>query len=287
MEIQSDLISPQAPLPLQQHENYVRVLSRCGVDAQVEQWNDVAQAAVIKRKFGPIGPVRFASRGPVWGRMMAQDAQADTLRHTGLHIINADGMGHHALLSAGYRRIITPQHVAELQVLADPHRQLELCHQKWRNRLHHATETKLRLEHRPFDLVKDDWLFHADLAQQRRKKFRALPHSLIVGYAQTFPQQTQIMLARLGKSIIAAMLFLLHGPVATYQIGWTNADGRAHCAHHLMLLTAAGHLADQGIRRMDLGNVDTETSPGLARFKIGSGAAVRALGGTWMKMPLL
>jgi len=218
---------------------------------------------------------------------MAQDAQADTLRRTGLHVINADGMGHHALFSAGYRRIITPQHVAELQVLADPNRQLELCHQKWRNRLHHATETKLRLEHRPFDLAKDDWLFHADRAQQQTKKFRALPHELVLGYAQIYPQHTQIMLARLGKSIVAAMLFLLHGPVATYQIGWTNPDGRANCAHHLMLLTAAGHLADQSIKRMDLGNVDTETSPGLARFKIGSGATVRALGGTWMKMPLL
>ena len=287
MNFEPTLIAPHAPLPLQQHENYVRVLAQAGVDARLEQWNDVAQAAVIKRKFPPLGTVRFASRGPVWGRMMAQDAQADTLRRTGLHIINADGMGHAALMRAGYRRIITSQHVAELQVLADPHRQLALCHQKWRNRLNFASEAKLRLEHRPFDLVKDDWLFHADRAQQKAKKFRALPHDLIAGYAKIYPQQTQIMLGRKGKRIVAAMLFLLHGPVATYQIGWTNNEGRAASAHHLMLLTAAGHLADQGIRRMDLGNVDTESSPGLARFKIGSGATVRALGGTWMKMPFL
>ena len=287
MNMHTALIAPHAPLPLQQHENYVQVLNDFGITASVEHWNNVAQAVVIKRKFGPLGPVRFASRGPVWGRMLAQEDQADTLRRTKLHIINADGMGHAALMNAGFRRIVTPQHVAELQVLADPQRQLAHCHQKWRNRLHHATTTKLRLEHRPFDLAKDDWLFYADHAQQQTKRFRALPHDLVAGYAKSFPAQTQIMLGRIGKNIVAAMLFLLHAPVATYQIGWTNEEGRAACAHHMMLMTAAGHLAEQGVRRLDLGNVDTETSPGLARFKIGSGATVRALGGTWMRLPLL
>jgi len=281
------LIAPHAPLPLQQHQNYAAALRCAGVAAAVECWNGVAQAVVIKRKFGPLGPVRFASRGPIWGRVLASEAQSETLRGCGLHIINADGMGHHALIEAGYRRIVTAQHIAELQLFADAPRQLERCHQKWRNRYHHATGAGLRLEHRPFDLVKDDWLFHADAAQQRTKKFKALPHGLVKTYAGCFPAQTQIMIARKGKDIIAAMLFLLHGAVATYQIGWTNADGRSVSAHHMMLMTAAGHLADQGIRRLDLGNVDTEAAPGLARFKIGSGATVRALGGTWMKIPLL
>lgn len=287
MEIHPPLIAPHAPLPLQQHANYAQVLQQVGVAAGVEQFNNVAQAVVIQRKFGPFGPVRFASRGPIWGRTLASAVQSDTLRRCGLHIINADGMSHVTLKEAGFRRIVTPQHVAELQVLADPNRQLALCHQKWRNRCNFAGSQNLRLEHRPFDLVKDDWLFHADLAQQKVKKFRALPHDLVKGYAQNFPKQTQIMLARQRKDIVAAMLFMIHGAVATYQIGWTNQAGRAASAHHLMLMTTAGHFADQGVRRMDLGNVDTEAAPGLARFKIGSGAVVRALGGTWMKMPLL
>ena len=287
MNIDSTLIAPHAPLPLQQHENYVKVLHDAGVDVRLEHWNDAAQAVVIKRKFGLIGPVRFASRGPVWGRVMTGAAQADLLRGARLHIINADGLGHGALHAAGYRQIITPQYIAELQILADPHRQKALCHQKWRNRLHQATSTKLRLEHRPFDLDKDKWVFHADHAQQQTKKFRALPHDLVVRYARAFPQQTQIMLGRVGKDIVSAMLFLLHGAVATYQIGWTNEGGRAVSAHHLMLMTAAQHLAEQGVRRLDMGNVDTDTAPGLARFKIGSGATVRALGGTWLKLPLL
>jgi hypothetical protein len=36
---------------------------------------------------------------------------------------------------------------------------------------------------------------------------------------------------------------------------------------------------------LDLGTVDTENAPGLARFKIGSGAQIRSLGGTWLRIP--
>jgi hypothetical protein len=46
-------------------------------------------------------------------------------------------------------------------------------------------------------------------------------------------------------------------------------------------------LARRGITRLDLGTLDTEAAPGLARFKLGSGAAARALGGTWLWWPPL
>ena len=40
-------------------------------------------------------------------------------------------------------------------------------------------------------------------------------------------------------------------------------------------------LARRGVTRVDLGQVDTDTQPGLARFKLGAGADCRSLGGTW------
>ncbi|GIT85375.1 hypothetical protein ROBYS_03910 [Roseobacter sp. OBYS 0001] len=81
------------------------------------------------------------------------------------------------------------------------------------------------------------------------------------------------------------MLFLEHGPVATYHLGWTSSAGRGANAHYALLMHAADYFAERSITRLDIGTVDTENTPGLARFKIGSGAQVRALGGTWIRMP--
>jgi lipid II:glycine glycyltransferase (peptidoglycan interpeptide bridge formation enzyme) len=84
---------------------------------------------------------------------------------------------------------------------------------------------------------------------------------------------------------LAAMLFLRHDPVVTYHLGWTGIQGRKWGLHHRLLMAAANHFAHAGLSRMDLGTVDTEQSAGLARFKIGSGALVRPLGGTWLRLP--
>ena len=94
--------------------------------------------------------------------------------------------------------------------------------------------------------------------------------------------QARIFEARHQGATVAALLFLCHGAVATYHIGWSGPEGRARAAHHLLLWRAMIDLAARGITRLDLGMVDTVTAPGLARFKLGSGARCRALGGTWL-----
>jgi lipid II:glycine glycyltransferase (peptidoglycan interpeptide bridge formation enzyme) len=78
------------------------------------------------------------------------------------------------------------------------------------------------------------------------------------------------------------MLFLRHGTTATYHIGWTSRDGRAASAHNLILWDACARLAARGVRQLDLGIIDTETAPGLARFKLGTGAQPVRTGGTWL-----
>jgi lipid II:glycine glycyltransferase (peptidoglycan interpeptide bridge formation enzyme) len=88
-----------------------------------------------------------------------------------------------------------------------------------------------------------------------------------------------------GLERIASMLFLVHGRVATYQIGWSGEEGRRLSAHQLCLWEAMRALREAGVRRLDLGTVDTDAAPGLARFKIGAGARVRALGPTCLVLP--
>ncbi|MEY8843073.1 GNAT family N-acetyltransferase, partial [Cribrihabitans sp. XS_ASV171] len=82
-------------------------------------------------------------------------------------------------------------------------------------------------------------------------------------------------------------LILIHGQSATYHVAHTTQQGRATSAHNLLLWEAATWLAARGLTRLDLGPVETEHSPGLARFKLGTGARARALGGTWLLWPPL
>ena len=82
------------------------------------------------------------------------------------------------------------------------------------------------------------------------------------------------------------MLFLSHRPCVTYHIGWTSADGRATHAHNLLLDHATAHFFQNGFTTMHLGLIETETTPGLARFKLGAGARITPLGGTWLHLPI-
>jgi len=80
------------------------------------------------------------------------------------------------------------------------------------------------------------------------------------------------------------MIFLLHGDRATYQIGWRDREQAPPSAHHLLLWEAAKYLAQKGFHQLDLGTIDTATTPGLARFKLGSGARARALGPSLLRL---
>ena len=78
------------------------------------------------------------------------------------------------------------------------------------------------------------------------------------------------------------MLFLLHGVAATYEIGWSGERGREMHAHNLLLWQAIGELQARGVRRLDLGGVNTGRSAGLARFKLGTGGEVLTLAGSYL-----
>ena len=48
---------------------------------------------------------------------------------------------------------------------------------------------------------------------------------------------------------------------------------------------AAQALRAEGVRWLDLGSVDNEAAPGLARFKLGTGARLCRLGATCLVLP--
>jgi len=269
-------MTPDLALPLQQHPHFAAALAQMGRPVSFVDVEGAAPVLAV-RQFGQL----MASRGPIWHG----PSHSAALRRAAFRMINTDAPDDTLMRAAGLRCVMTPAHVAELDLLATPEARQQAMTPKWRRAWQAAQSAPLKISEHAYNAQTHAWILTADLAQQRRKGFRGLPFSLIDAYTAVRPSSVRVMVAMEEETPIAAMLFLLHLPVATYHIGWTSARGRAACAHHRMIVIASDLLANRGYRRLDLGMVDTDTTPGLARFKIGTGAQVRPLGGTWVRLP--
>lgn len=259
--------------PLQQHPAFGAALTRLGrPPLHVALPHGQREVLLMRRRFGPV-TLGLVSRADV-GR--AEVAHIGAVSGCRLLVVNAETPGAHpgVLLRTG-------GHVAELELRGAAAELKARMAQKWRNRLNHALRAGLKVTHTALPADSGHWLVRTDHAQQRAKRYRGYPPAFTAAFAAANRGQARLFEAAQGGEPVAAMLFLCHGAVATYHIGWTGPEGRRASAHHLLLWQAMLHLARRGIARLDLGLVDTETAPGLARFKLGSGAACRPLGGTW------
>jgi len=279
----------QPMLALQQSPVFGAALTRLGLSGQIvaleDRGNVVGQALVMVRNLGPLGRLGLISRGPHW---LIEDprARARALRALspmGLRMIESE-QPCPSLRLAGYRQVMTPAHVATLDLTCPTGLEVGL-HPAWRGSLMKARRAGLEITGAPFHPVHDLWLLEEERGMQLRKRYRGWPLSLTFAMAEANRQSLTLFTARKAGVTIAAMLFARHASMATYLTGWTGAAGREACAHHLMLMDAASWLASQGHASLDLGTVDTEAAPGLARFKIGCGAKVRPLGGSWLRLP--
>ncbi len=185
---------------------------------------------------------------------------------------------------AGFRHIMTPQYMAQLDLTAPLPARLATQHGKWRNRLRHGERQCTTLTDSPFRAERDSHLLAIEATQRKQRHYRALPLSFVQHWATANPKDIRIFRASGVDGLHAFMLVLLHHPGATYHIGWSDDAGRAASSHNLLMWHASNWLARRGYTRFDLGVVDTDHSPGLARFKIGTGAQVRALGPTLLRM---
>lgn len=239
------------------------------------------QPIVAVRVFGQL----LTSRGPIWDGEPSPSAKTDAFCGTGLRLVNAENMDTDALAAANFRQLATAASVAELDLRGDAALRLAATQGKWRNRWRHAQAAPVTLRQERFDPAAHQWLLDADSSQQRQKRFRGLPHALILALAAQ--QAVDVHVAYLDATPLAAMLFIKHRPVVTYHLGWISTEGRQWGLHHRILINAAAAFANQDYVRMYLGTVDTDNAPGLARFKIGSGARIRSLGGSWLRFGLM
>ena len=288
----TDVRLPTDPVPLQQHPNYAATLDLLGAGVVshgiAHGGETIGHIVMTRRKFGPVCPHGLATRGPVWAAGTSPDDRIAALRmltRDGVQVINAEARDARVLRAAGFRQIVTHATIAELDLTPRHDILSARLDQKWRNRLVQAEDTGLCVTTAPLCPTPAQWLFAQDAAQKKRRVYRTWPAALTCAFAMANPNATMLATASHKGAPVAAILILLHGTAATYHIGVTTDDGRALSAHNLLLWNAVLDLRGRGVTRLELGTLDTARAPGLARFKLATGAAARRLGGTWLRLP--
>lgn len=237
-------------------------------------------------------------RRRVWGRIdvaMVNRAQIDKplrlleiLQEQGLRrtpVILSPENPTPELAQHGAVPLMSPAQVAKLDLTTSLDDRRAGLHQKWRNRLKHAESQPLRITRQNMPMDPDHWLLKADIQQQSRRGYRNWPTKLTLAYVHENPGKAKLFQAFDGKEVVAAVLILCHGKTASYHISHTTDQGRAVSAHNLLMWHAMNWLASKNYTELDLGLINTEDAAGLARFKLGTGAKLHCLGGTWGYWP--
>lgn len=286
-----------APIALTQSSVFEQALSPLGLEGQREtlrlNGQDVGHALVLSRKVPMLGRIRALVRGPVWSADLSAPARLEALHGLGVslpHLIEADAPDP-IFRGAGYRMVMTPGATGWLDIGAgDTARDMPRAHPKWRANLARARNAGFRTIAGPFGGARGQWLLTQEAALRKSRGYRSVAGPISRALAAGAPDALCLISAETRgptPETLAAMLFVRHGQSATYLIGATTDAGRAACAHHLLLAEAAERLSREGVRWIDLGQIDTEANPGLARFKLGTGAELHSLGGSWLCLPIV
>jgi hypothetical protein len=250
-----DILVP-AP-PLQQSRSYGAALVRLGARAERALLHNVPVQVITRRG------LRMIHRPP------PSICLAPLARHAGVTVATST--------AAGILPLITARHHAEWDVSPTSEALRKALAPKWRGHLNSSECTDISEGH---DAILQD-LLNKDIAQGRARGYRNLGAAFLAAWRG---ERLILHVSRKG-GMLAAMLFLIHGAAATYLIAWTSAEGRRIEAHRAMLWHAALLLRGRGVTRIDLGPVDAG-NPGLAGFKLGTGARLVNLGPTGLVLPL-
>lgn len=293
-----DAAHSAASASLQQDWAYGSSLMMLGVPvlrARIFQEQEpIAQAQFIVRKWGGLGSMALCTRGPVWFKSLtpAEEAKAylalkKSLPLKGIRFMVvtpevAEGQPHGL---SSMRRIMSGMSTVMLDLTPSLEELRAQLDRRWRHRLVGGESSEMTIHRVGTNVGQYRWVLDAEIQQRTDKKLAGLPIPFFDNYVHARKQPAQNILtlrADLGRDRIAAMMFLIHGTAATYQVGWTSEKGRDMHAHNLILWRGIEELKSRGIRMLDLGGVNTIRSAGIARFKMSTGGKVLTLAGSYI-----
>lgn len=292
-----DAAHAAAAASLQQDSAYGVAMQKLGVPvfrAQVElDGAPVALAQFIVRRFGSLGAVALCTRGPIWLKPLSPADEADvyaalkkTIPLRGLRLVLftpeiAAGLAHGL---SPWRRVMTGMSTVMLDLTPTMDSLRAQLDKRWRHRLVGGEASEMTIHRVGTNPGQFRWVLETEMQQRSKKGLEGLPIEFFEHYVASRAQTAKTILtlrADMGRDRIAAMMFLIHGEAAIYHVGWTTDKGRDLHAHNLLLWKAIEEFKSRGIRRLDLGGVNTIRSAGVARFKISTGGEVITLAGTY------
>jgi lipid II:glycine glycyltransferase (peptidoglycan interpeptide bridge formation enzyme) len=252
----------------------------------------VALAQFICRRYAYLFGVALCTRGPIWLSEVSDTDKARIQRalkrslpmsRPRIILFSPDLTDPKHPSMASLTRVLTGYSTVMLD-LSQPLTALRAgLHPYWRNRLSTAERSGLKIAELAHDSPELPRVLAEENRQRERKRFYALPLGFIEHYLEEGGAESALILQASWQSRpVAAMLFLIHGSSATYQLGWTNPQGRALNAHNLILWGAIERLQQRGIVKLDLGGVNTHDLPGISRFKINTGGEVITYAGGYV-----
>ena len=287
-----------AAAPLQQDWAYGFSLTVPGVTCHraevILDGETVALAQFICRRYGFVLSVALCTRGPLWLKPLAADVRARIYQHIKrslplarprLALFSPEITDPTDASVARLIRVMTGYSTLMIDLTRSGEQLRAELDARWRNRLGAAEKSGLTTVNDEVAPEYVKWLLAAEQAQRAEKSFHGLPVAFVERYIQagTSTKQTALILhAEHQGRRIAAMLFLLHGRVATYHIGWADQTGRETNAHKLILWRAFEILRTRGITTLDMGGVNTHDLPGISRFKLGMGGTVVTFAGMFV-----
>jgi lipid II:glycine glycyltransferase (peptidoglycan interpeptide bridge formation enzyme) len=293
-----DAVHAAAAAALQQDWAYGSSLAMLGVPVLrarvIQEGEQIAQAQFIVRKWGGLGAMALCTRGPVWRKPLSpkEESQVYAALKKTLPLTGIRFMAITPEVPAGVphglnpmRRIMSGMSTVMLDItpsLDDLRAQLD---RRWRHRLVGGENSEMVVHRVGTNAGQYRWLLDAEMKQRTDKKLDGLPVQFFDHYVESRKQPAKNILtlrADVGRDRVAAMMFLIHGEAATYQVGWTSDKGRDLHAHNLILWKGIEALKERGIRMLDLGGVNTIRSAGIARFKMSTGGKVLTLAGTYI-----
>jgi lipid II:glycine glycyltransferase (peptidoglycan interpeptide bridge formation enzyme) len=153
---------------------------------------------------------------------------------------------------------------------------------KWRNQLVKAEAGKLRVQQaqggQTLQMLAER---HEVYRRSHRHRGPSDREILALVHALGRKDDALVLTAYTGNLPLAGMLFVRHGRGATYHAAWTSPVGRQENAHNLLLWRGMLAMKQRGAAFLDLGGLDAK-APGVARFKLGSGAKVETLAATYL-----
>ena len=185
----------------------------------------------------------------------------------------------------GLQRVMTGYSTVMLDLRQDLSALRQALDGKWRNRLVKAEASDMRVRIGPDRRLCAE-LLERERWQRAKRNFYGLPTAFVDAYLDAHDEKSPgfwVASAHASEDspAMASMLFLRHGRLASYYIGWADEAGRKLNAHNRLLWQLMVTLQQQGVTDLDLGGINTHDLPGISRFKLGTGGRVLTLAGTY------